>query len=69
MMTLLSVQGMTCENCVKHVRSALTSVPGVQDVEVSLEHASASVTHDDSADVAAMIAAVEEEGYEAEAKS
>lgn len=60
----LKINGMTCDHCVKSVTTALKEVPGVSDALVSLEAESATVTADE-VDVAALIAAVEEEGYEA----
>ncbi|MCQ2772910.1 MAG: cadmium-translocating P-type ATPase [Bacilli bacterium] len=39
----LSIKGMMCEMCVKHVTKALESVPGVSDVKVSLKENYASV--------------------------
>ncbi|HCQ29550.1 MAG TPA: heavy metal-binding domain-containing protein [Flavobacteriales bacterium] len=43
-----SVEGMSCGHCVKGVTNAITSVDGVQDVSVSLENNSATVTFDES---------------------
>ncbi len=63
--TTFEISGMTCENCVRFVTEALENVPGVQDAKVSLAQKSAVVEHND-ADVDEMIAAVEEEGYEAQ---
>jgi mercuric reductase len=31
----LHVEGMTCESCARHVREALLSIAGVDDVQVS----------------------------------
>ena len=31
------VDGMSCNNCVKHVNEALSEITGVERVEVSLE--------------------------------
>ena len=64
MHTTLKIEGMTCENCVKHARAALEAVPGVSVAEVSLSPGLAEVTHE-GASVEAMIEAIEEEGYEA----
>lgn len=64
-MVTLSVSGMTCQNCVKHVTHALEAVPGVQGVAVDLASGTAKV--EGTPDVQALIAAVEEEGYEAKA--
>jgi copper chaperone len=43
---ILAVTGMTCGGCVKSVDTVLSAVPGVQRVEVSLEHAQAKVSYD-----------------------
>ncbi|MGB5162574.1 MAG: cation transporter [Thermoanaerobaculia bacterium] len=65
-MTKLKIDGMSCEHCVRAVSGALQEVPGVETVvEVSLERGEATV--EGSAETAALIAAVEEEGYRAEA--
>jgi len=58
-----NVTGMTCDNCVHHVTEAIKAVPGVKTTEVSLPTNSAKVEGD--FDEKAIIAAVEEEGYEA----
>ena len=63
--TTLDVQGMTCQNCVRHVREALERVPGVRSADVNLESGSAVVHHDQTIDPQTFIAAIEEEGYEA----
>ncbi len=65
MKTSLTITGMTCGNCVKHVRQALLSVTGVTDAEVDLATGNATVIHE-AADTASLIAAVVEEGYQAE---
>jgi copper chaperone len=63
-MIRLKITGMSCNNCVGHVRAALAGVPGVSGpVEVSLERGEASVPG--SAEPKALVAAVEEEGYSA----
>jgi copper chaperone len=59
----LKVSGMTCNHCVMAVSKALTKVPGVEAADVSLEQAQAVVKG--SADAQTLIAAVQEEGYEA----
>lgn len=60
----LTVKGMSCEHCVKAVQEALAGVPGVSRVvEVSLERGEAAV--EGTPDPAALIGAVEAEGYDA----
>lgn len=63
----LSIEGMTCDHCVNAVTGALKEVPGVKAAQVDLESKSASV-EGEQVDVQALIAAVEEEGYEAAVK-
>ncbi len=64
--SMIEVRGMTCGNCVKHVESALRGVAGVTSAEVTLASGEAVVTHDAAqAPVAALVAAIKEEGYEA----
>jgi copper chaperone len=63
-MVKLKVDGMNCGHCVKSVTEALSGVAGVSKVvEVSLERGEAVV--EGSADAGALIAAVEERGFEA----
>ncbi len=63
----LDITGMTCDHCVNAVTGALKDVEGVQDAVVSLDEKRATVTAE-TVDVAKLIAAVEEEGYEAAAR-
>ncbi|TXI13143.1 MAG: heavy-metal-associated domain-containing protein [Polynucleobacter sp.] len=61
----LSVSGMTCGSCVKHVTNALQRLDGVQDVAVDLAAGKVKVTRatDKSDD---LIATLIEDGYPAE---
>jgi Cu+-exporting ATPase len=43
--TIVSVGGMTCAACVRHVEQALKTVPGVVDAAVNLATSTATVTH------------------------
>jgi len=65
--TELSVSGMTCGNCARHVTEAIQSVPGVSSATVSLDAHRASVrwARDGKQDVGALVRAIEEEGYKA----
>ncbi|MCS7057828.1 MAG: heavy-metal-associated domain-containing protein [Meiothermus sp.] len=62
-MVTLKIEGMSCNNCVRHVTEALKKVAGVERVEVSLEEGRAIVVG--SAPAERLIEAVEEEGYTA----
>ena len=66
--TEFQVTGMTCGHCEKAVREEVGGITGVTEVVVSAETGKLSVTHNAAADapfVAAVIAAVDEAGYEA----
>jgi len=63
-MNELTITGMTCDHCRSAVTSALESVPGVLRASVSLESGLAEI--EGSADPAALVRAVEEEGYGAQ---
>lgn len=62
-----SVTGMSCGHCESAVRSELAELAGIESVEVSASAGSLAVTLGDGADVAdaAIIAAVDEAGYQA----
>jgi Cu+-exporting ATPase len=66
--TQLSVTGMTCGNCARHVTEALQGVTGVQSAAVSLDSHQASVRWraGTEPDVQALVEAVKEEGFGAE---
>jgi Cu+-exporting ATPase len=65
--TELSVAGMTCGNCARHVTEAIQSVPGVHSATVNLDSHSASVrwAANSSRDATAVVEAIEKEGYTA----
>jgi copper ion binding protein len=65
--TVLSVRGMTCGNCVRHVEAAVRAVPGVHAVAVDLQRGTVRVSHAPGADVAAIATAIDEAGYQASA--
>jgi Cu2+-exporting ATPase len=60
----VKVNGMMCQNCVKHVKKALEAMEGVDSAEVSLENNNAVVNITSWIPEAAFKAAIEEEGYE-----
>lgn len=61
----LTVVGMTCGSCVKHVKRALQAVRGVANVEVDLENGRAIVNGDLHAGSAPLIDALAKENYAA----
>ena len=58
-----SVEGMSCDNCVKHVTNALLSVDGVKDAVVSLQDNKAQVEMEASVSKDALQKAVADAGY------
>jgi len=66
MSTELNINGMTCGHCQTAVTKALKSVPGVQDAQVDLQTGQARV--EGEADLQALLAAVNEEGYTAQVR-
>ena len=61
--TELTVGGMHCGNCVRHVQDALAELPGVS-ATVDLDSAVATVTHPATVPVQALLDAVDEAGYD-----
>jgi Cu+-exporting ATPase len=65
--TELQVNGMTCNNCARHVTEALQEVAAVRSAQVSLEHKRATVqwASAETMDVPALLKAVAQAGFEA----
>ena len=61
----INVGGMSCSGCVSSVTNVLKNIPGVSDVEVSLEQKRATVTFDPAQGSPARFkAAIENAGYD-----
>jgi copper chaperone len=61
-----AVTGMHCGGCVKSVTGAISRLPGVRSVDVSLERKAATVEYDGAAlQPAAIVAAIVDAGFEA----
>jgi copper chaperone CopZ len=61
MITTVTVEGMTCQHCVRAVFTALAAVPGIQRADVSI--GSAAVEHDGSVTMEQLRAAIAVAGY------
>ena len=59
----LMIEGMMCQNCVKHVTHAFDGIPGAADVQVSLENKKATINVPESVTDEALKAAVTEADY------
>ncbi|MDR2771052.1 MAG: copper chaperone CopZ [Clostridiales Family XIII bacterium] len=63
--TILNVDGMSCEHCVKAVTSAVGSLDGVSEVSVDLSAKTVTVAHDAAkAPLDEIKLAIEDQGYE-----
>jgi copper chaperone CopZ len=58
------VTGMTCDHCVGAVREEVSQLPGVTDVQVELATGAVTVTSENTLDLEAVRASVDEAGYE-----
>ena len=63
----VDIDGMSCENCVKHAREALEGLAGVTGAAVSLADRRAEVDAADDPGDEAIRRALDEEGFEATA--
>jgi copper chaperone len=63
--TLFHVEGMSCEHCVKAVKTAVGALPGVKTVEVDLKKKTVDVEYDSAKSSPGKIKAeIEDQGYE-----
>ncbi|MCC8179867.1 MAG: heavy-metal-associated domain-containing protein [Planctomycetes bacterium] len=60
----LPIGGMSCQHCVQSITKALSDLPGVESVTVTLEPGQAVVTGS-NLDKSAMVAVVEDLGFDA----
>ncbi|AJY47526.1 heavy-metal-associated domain-containing protein [Martelella endophytica] len=60
----LKIEGMGCGGCVSTVTKALAGVPGISDINVSLEKAEARFALNAPATREQAVKAVEESGYD-----
>jgi copper chaperone CopZ len=62
MSVLLEVHGMSCAHCVAAITSAVSPLPGVTGVDVAL--AAGTVRIDGTPEAGAVVAAIEDAGYD-----
>ena len=61
----ISIDGMSCEHCVRAVKEAISALNGVKSVDVSLEEKNARVVYDDEhIKLSDLESTIVEEGYE-----
>lgn len=64
MKKVLSIEGMVCGNCVKHVYKALMEISGIQDAVVELESKTAQVQMNQPVSDVVLRNAIEDAGYQ-----
>lgn len=62
--TNYTVTGMTCGHCVASVTEEVREIPGVSDVQVTLESGTVTVTSEQPLEESQVRSAVEEAGYQ-----
>lgn len=65
-MPVVKIKGMRCGHCVGSVSSALTAIPGISEVSVSLERGEASFNQDREIHLAEVKKAISAIGFEVE---
>ena len=61
---ILKIEGMMCNHCVMHVQKALSAVPGVAEVTVSLEEKNAKVKLNQNVSDDVFRTVIEDAGYQ-----
>lgn len=62
--TTLTVPDISCGHCKSAIESAVSELDGVDKVEVAIEEKTVDISFDAPADVDAVIAAIESQGYD-----
>lgn len=63
--TILKVDGMSCEHCVKAVNNAVSALPGIETVSVDLSEGKVEVTYNsDVTSLDKIKFEIEDQGYE-----
>jgi len=63
--SVINVDGMACEHCVKAITNAVGALSGVSGVSVDLEAKTVTVDHDpDQASVQTIKSEIEDQGYD-----
>lgn len=60
----LPINGMTCASCVSRVERALNAIPGASKVQVNLASDTAYLELDDTSQLSAVSAALDQAGYQ-----
>lgn len=61
---ILKVEGMSCNNCVKHVTEALEALPGISEIEITLAEGKVAFRSTGAASEEQVAEALEDAGYD-----
>ncbi len=61
---ILKVEGMSCNNCVKHVTEALEALPGISEIEITLAEGKVAFRSTGAASEEQIAEALEDAGYD-----
>lgn len=67
MKTIININGMSCQNCAKHVTNALNGLEGVENVVVNLDLKQAELTSSVLIEDQSITQAIENVGYKVSA--
>ena len=62
--TTISVEGMMCPHCERHVTQALSALPGITDVKADHKTNSVTITSEGAPDEALLAATIQQAGYD-----
>lgn len=60
----LNVPDISCGHCKSSIEGAVSELPGVERVEVTIDTRTVDIAHDDSVELATIVGAIEGQGYE-----
>ena len=58
------VPEVSCQHCINAITKEVSAIPGVQRVQVALDDKTVTVEHNEHVQTAAIIAAINEAGYD-----
>ena len=58
------VPEISCQHCINAITAEVTALPGVSQVAITLDDKTVTVQHDAQSDTAAIVAAINEAGYD-----
>ncbi|KAB8141166.1 heavy-metal-associated domain-containing protein [Chloroflexia bacterium SDU3-3] len=58
------VPDISCQHCVNAITNEVKTLPGIQKIDISLDDKLVTIEHDSQVDSAAIVAAINEAGYD-----